>query len=300
MSFCMRSSATPGCAREGRHLRAGPVVGRWLTVLIGGIAILVAGRAASAETIIVAGSDALLASIANLADAFRKSRPDTQFRFVYELGSDGSVRAVGAGAVHVAVALRALGDEKRALGLGERELGTTPIALVGPADVTLESMTIEQVAAVWRGEVKAWPDGRPIHSVLRNRSAAINAVVREAGPVLGDGLEAAMRRPGTDIEFSDRAMARQLEFAPGALGTMALAQITSEQRSVHVIALADVRPTLDAAAAGTYPLIATVHLVLSPRSPGAARQFVAFATSEAARPLLLQNGVLPRFAGRGE
>ena len=102
--------------------------------------------------------------MALLAKAFQASRPDTQVTVVPGLGSSGSIKAVAEAALDIGLSGRPLKPGERAQKLVERELARTPLVLASTRSHA--GFTLGDIARIFDGTLRIWPDGSPLRPNL--------------------------------------------------------------------------------------------------------------------------------------
>ena len=110
--------------------------------------------AASAQVVRLGGTGAALGSMALLAKAYQQREPGFQFEIVPNLGSAGGVRALNAGAIHLAVIGRALKPQEAATGLQVLPYGQTAFVLVSNKP-GIEGLSVAQFGRDVRWQVAA-------------------------------------------------------------------------------------------------------------------------------------------------
>jgi phosphate transport system substrate-binding protein len=275
--------AQPVWRRLSWHARA--------LALAGGIALLVfAERGAAADPIRIGGSGSALGTIRLLADAFAKQDPEFRATTVPSLGSGGSIKALVAGAIDLAVISRSLKDDELKLGITGIEYGRTPFVFAVSARSKVTAITLRQLADIYAGKMAGWPDGTPIRVVLRPASDIDTDMVKSVSPEVGQALSAAEQRPGVAFSVTDQDAANDIEKIPGAIGPSSLALILSEKRPLKVLKLDGVDPTPKNIASSAYRYYKRLFLVTGAKRPAALQRFAAFIQSPAGRKILAQTG----------
>jgi len=252
--------------------------------------LAIGGGAGAADELRIGGTGTALGTIGLLADKFSQSNPGIKVSTVANLGSAGGIRAVGSGAIALAVSSRPLNQSEYRLGVTQQEYARTPFVFAVSARSTVSAITLQELADIYSGKLAKWPDGTPIRPVLRPASDIDTAMVKGISPAIGRGLSAAEKRPGVQFAVTDQDAANDLERIPGAIGPSSLALIVSEHRALKALALDGVEPTPANAAAKTYPLFKQIFFVTGANPSAAAERFIAFVRSPAGRKILVDNG----------
>src|SRR5688500_4621575 len=115
-----------------------PTLRYFVSGFVAAIFMLHMACAAAAGGITLGGSGTGLGTMRVLADAFAQKSPGFQATVVLSLGTGGSIKALAAGAIDLAVTARPLKPEERALDIEEIEYARTPFvfAMAGTSKVT--------------------------------------------------------------------------------------------------------------------------------------------------------------------
>ena len=248
--------------------------------------------AAAAETltgtVATDGSTSMQKVIGALGEAFTQDNPGVTFTY-NPTGSSAGIQAVQEGRCDIGLSSRALKDEEKAAGLTETELAYDGIAvIVNPAN-RVEDLTLEQIAAVYTGQITNW-------SELGGEDAQIVLIGREAGSGTRSGFEEI-------VEVKDKCQYRQelsstgdvittVAQNPGAIGYASLASVKDTVRSLKV---GGVAPSEETVKDGTYAI--QRPFVLATRTDAglndAAQAFFDYITSGKADAIIVAAGVVP-------
>lgn len=267
-----------------------------LVMLCIAVSLLVAcpsSEAQAGESIVVGGTGCAAGGIKLVAGAYRKHHPDVEFRFLPSLGSSGGIKALLAGSLDIALSARPLKDEERANGADAFAYARTPFVFAVSRGQTQSAFTLDQVVAIYAGEMRQWPDGRQLRLVLRPESDTDTAILRSMSPSMEKAVNAAHKREGMLIAITDQENADLLINVKGSFGAMALSQILSEHLSLKAITLDGVAPSVKTVVDGTYPHAKTLYVVTR-RADAKTRGFLRFLASPEARAILTRNGHVVR------
>ncbi len=245
---------------------------------------------AAAEEFRIGGTGAALGTMQLLAAEFTAANPDIQITTVPSLGSGGSIKAVVAGAIGLAVTSRPMNESERKLGATEMEYARTPFVFAVSTKSKVTAITSGELADIYAGKKVTWADGSPVRIVLRPVSDIDTEMVKAISPAIRQGLAAAEARPGVRFAVNDQDAANDLEKIPGAIGPGSLALIVSEKRALRALKLDGREPTPANAASGAYPHYKRMFLVTGAKRTAAVERFVAFVQSPAGRKILTTNG----------
>lgn len=249
---------------------------------------------AYAQPVRIAGSGANVGAISLMSAEFRKQFPATQFAPIEAVGSTGSIKAVLAGAMHIALTSRPLTDAERAAGAREIEYARTPFAIVVRHDSRIESITHTQIATYFSGAVDSGPDGVRVRPVLRPVTDVDNILLKRMSVGAGPAIELALKRPGMMVAATDREAADLIERTTGAIGATTLGLILAESRKLRALPLDGSAPTLAALESGSYPYYKRLFVVVADKLPAnaEAQRFVDYITSAPGKTLLRRTGHL--------
>jgi phosphate transport system substrate-binding protein len=263
---------------------------RLLALAIASTTIVFAGEAAAAEEIKIGGTGTALGTMRLLAETFSKQNPDVRVTVLPSLGSGGGIKAVEKGAVDIAVSSRPVKEDERSLGLMESEYARTPFVFAVSIKSKVTSITSGQIADLYAGRTRTWPDGSRIRPVLRPAGEADTDQIKKMGPAIAEALNLAEKIPGTPSAVTDQQAADEIERIPGAFGATTLALIKSEDRSLRALELNGVAATAQNAAGGLYPHYKRLYVVTRPKQVAAVQRFIAFLRSPGGVEILVRNG----------
>lgn len=247
-------------------------------------------HAAAAEQIKIGGTGCALGSMQLLAEAFSAKNPDVTFTFVPNLGSSGSITAMIAGAINIALTSRPLRENERRPGTTEIEYARTPFVLAMSTKSKVSAITRKDLAEIYAGNMPRWPDGTLARVVLRPLSDIDTDMVKSLSPEIARAVAAAQKRSGVQVSITDQDAADDLERIPGAIGPTTLALIQSEKRALKALKLDGKEASVQNAASGAYPYYKRLFLVSGDKRSPAVERFSAFVLSPAGRKILGDNG----------
>lgn len=263
--------------------------------LLATIALCSAGNPGAAEKGVVikaGGTGGALGGMKQVASAFEKKHPGVMVSFAPSLGSGGGIKAVLAGSIDLALSARPLSDDERKLGAVDVEYARTPFIFVTSRKGERPGLALRQVAAIYAGEMKAWPDGSPIRLILRPAGDADTALLRSMSPEMDAAVRAALSREGMVMAVTDQENADIIGRIRGGFGATTLAQLLAERRPLKALSLDGVEPGLAALARGAYPYAKIFFAITGPKASRGTRDFIAFLHSPEARAILTRTGHL--------
>ena len=239
-------------------------------------------------TVSTDGSTSMEKVIGALGEAFTEANSDVTFTY-NPTGSGSGIQAVQEGRCDIGLSSRALKEEEKAAGLTETILCYDGIAVIVNPENTVEDLTLEQIAAIYTGEIKNW-------SEVGGADAEIVLIGREAGSGTRSGFEEI-------VEVKDKCQYRQelsstgdvittVAQNPGAIGYASLASVKDTVKAVKVGGVAPSEATVKD---GSYAI--QRPFVLATKSDAklndAAQAFFDYVTSGDANEIIVAAGVVP-------
>ena len=239
-------------------------------------------------TVSTDGSTSMEKVIGALGEAFMEANDGVTFTY-NPTGSGSGIQAVQEGRCDIGLSSRALKDEEKAAGLTETILCYDGIAVIVNPENTVEDLTLEQIAAIYTGEIKNW-------SEVGGSDAEIVLIGREAGSGTRSGFEEI-------VEVKDKCQYRQelsstgdvittVAQNPGAIGYASLASVKDTVKAVKV---GGVAPSEGTVKDGTYAIQRPFVLATKDGAKlnDAAQAFFDYVTSADANEIIASAGVVP-------
>jgi phosphate transport system substrate-binding protein len=245
--------------------------------------------AAMADTVTVGGTGSAMGTMQRLAEAFQAVEPQFSMAMAANLGSNGGLKALAAGAIDLAVISRLLKPDERSWGLVAIEYGKTPFVFVTSKPGVTE-ITLQEAAEIYSGHKTTWLDGSPIRLVLRPAADSDTALLKSMAPHMHQAVTVALQREGMVMAITDQDSVNTIEKLPGAFGTSTLALLLSERRALVPLAVNGVAPSVATLADHTYPYLKSMYVVTKPDDAPTVQRFLAFLHSAAGREILHQTG----------
>lgn len=162
--------------------------------------------------LLVAGSGAVLP----LARAVLPQLAEARMRAAPSVGSGGALAALAAGDAEIALVSRALtaaeSEQLEATLVLDSEVGLATTHAGAPA-----RWTDHALLALWQGQRRLWPDGRPVRRLLREPGDSGAAAVAAAAPTLAEAMARAAQR-GAEVLWTDQEQVEALAADPDAIG----------------------------------------------------------------------------------
>ena len=109
-----------------------------------------------------------------LGEAFSAEHPGTTIEIQDSIGSSGGIRKTAEGKCDIGRVARPLKDKEKPYGLDYRLFANTPVVFVTNHSVAVNSITTEQVIALFKGDITNW-------SQLGGKDAPLYIAVRYQG-----------------------------------------------------------------------------------------------------------------------
>ena len=252
--------------------------------------LLVSGsRSAGAETIRISGTGGATETMRILGEAFRKNNPRIRVEMMPGIGSSGSVKAVLAGRLDIGLCGRSLTDEERALGAMETKYAKTPFVFAVNRTLKIAGMTLDGIAGIYAGK-RDWEDGKRIRLVLRSPEDSDIPILRRMSPAMSTAVDVAFRRKGMIVATTDEDAVDAIAGVPGAIGGTTLSLVLSRKRTLRVLAVDGVVPSVRTMADRSYPYSKTFYMVTRKNPSDAVRRFIDFVRSPAGSAILSRYG----------
>ena len=234
------------------------------------------------------GSTSMSKVINALGEAFMENNSGVNFTY-NATGSGTGIAAVKDGTCDIGLSSRYLKDSEKAEGLKETILAIDGIAIIVNPQNAVANLTVEQIAAIYTGEITNWKD-------VGGNNGEIVLIGREESSGTRDGFESI-----TDTE--DACKYRQELTSNGAVltavaenpNTIGYVSLSSVKDIVKAISVNGVAPSEKSIKDGSYAVQRPFVLVTKEgvELSEAAQAFFDFATSSAANEIISAAGVVP-------
>lgn len=239
-------------------------------------------------TVATDGSTSMEKVIGALGEKFQADNDGMTFTY-NPTGSSSGISAVAEGRCDIGLSSRALKEDEKSQGLTETILAYDGIAvIVNPANA-VEDLSIDQISQIYTGEITNW-------SELGGADLDIVLIGREAGSGTREGFE-------TITGTNDLCKYRQELTSTGDVITtvgsnenaIGYASLASLNDSVKAVSVGGIIPTEDTIKDGSYELQRPFVLVTKSdkKLSDTAQKFYDYVTSEAARDVIYDAGVVP-------
>jgi phosphate transport system substrate-binding protein len=238
-------------------------------------------------TVATDGSTSMEKVIGALGESFMAANSGVTFTY-NPTGSGSGIQAVQEGRCDIGLSSRALKDDEVASGLKGETLCLDGIAIIVNNENTVEDISLDDLAAIYKGEITNW-------SELGGEDSEIVLIGREAGSGTRDGFESI-----TDTK--DACQYRQeltstgdvittVSQNPAAIGYASLASVKD---TVKAVKIDGIEPTEETVKDGSYKIQRPFVLVTKDGEElsEAAKAFYDYAMSSDAAELIGQAGAV--------
>lgn len=257
------------------------------TLVCASSALLTSCSSGEAKTVSTDGSTSMEKVIGALGEAFEADNSGTTFTY-NPTGSGSGITAVLEGRCDIGLSSRALKDDEKAQGLTETVLAYDGIAIIVNPSNTVEDLTVDQIASIYKGEVTNW-------SEVGGADGEIVLIGREAGSGTRDGFESIT---GTKDACKYRQeltstgdVITTVANNPNAIGYASLASVKD---TVKALKVGGVTPTEDTVKDGTYLIQRPFVFVTKAdtKLSDTAQKFFDYAMSSAAASIISKAGAV--------
>lgn len=257
------------------------------TLVCASSALLTSCSSGEAKTVSTDGSTSMEKVIGALGEAFEADNSGTTFTY-NPTGSGSGITAVLEGRCDIGLSSRALKDDEKAQGLTETVLAYDGIAIIVNPSNTVEDLTVDRIASIYKGEVTNW-------SEVGGADGEIVLIGREAGSGTRDGFESITKT-------NDSCKYRQELTSTGDVittvannpNTIGYASLASVKDTVKALKVGGVTPTEDTVKDGTYLIQRPFVFVTKTdtKLSDTAQKFFDYAMSSAAASIISKAGAV--------
>ena len=240
------------------------------------------------ETISIAGSTTVLPVAQAAAEEYMNQHSNADIQ-VSGGGSGVGATSVIGGTADIGMLSRDLkASEKESNTLKEFVVGKDGIALVGHPSNTVSDLSLEQVKAIYQGEITNWKEvgGADLKIVLIGRDSSSGTREFFTEFVL-DKEDAAKDMQELN---SNGAVAQAVSITPGAIGYVSLEYVDD---SLKAFSIGGVAPTVENVISGVYEINRPLLMVTNGEPEGLAADYLAFILSEEGQQILKDSGFIP-------
>jgi phosphate transport system substrate-binding protein len=251
------------------------------------------GASAAPEVVHVGGTGAGTLILQRMIGLYAKASPESRVEAITPpLGSRGGLNALAKGGIQLAI-VSSLPAPEIAGDFIVVPWMKTPFVLVARDAPDGTNLSQSQVADIYAGNLRQWPDGKPIRLVMRAVGDADITLLGGMSPALAEAIQMARKRPGLPTVENDFDNQQMIENTPGAFGIMSLAQVRLTNANLKPLALDGVMPSVATLLNGSYPHPRKFYLLLGKEPTASTRRFLDYLRSAAAVEYLAGYGLTP-------
>jgi phosphate transport system substrate-binding protein len=249
---------------------------KWIVSMAAAACMLIVGDPSWAGNLVIKGSTTVLPVAQKAAEAYMKQLPDVKISLAGG-GSGNGIKALVDGSTDIANSSRFIKDKEVSLAV---EKGRYPVPfavaydcivpVVHPSN-TLSNISMDQLAKIYKGEVKNWkeiggPDS-PVVVISRDTSSGTYEVWEEK--VLKGGLV----YPGALLQASNGAIVQAVLKNKNAIGYVGIGYVNNEVKALKV---EDVAGSAETTLNGTYPVSRALYMFTPGWPKGDTLNFINF------------------------
>ena len=240
-------------------------------------------------TVATNGSTSMEKVIGILSEQFMED--NDQVTITYDAtGSGTGIEAAANGTCDIGLASRNLKDAEIEKGLVATTVALDGIAIIVNENCPVDDLTVEQIAAIFTGEITDWADF--------GGKGEIACIGREAGSGTRDGFESITKTADKCVLAQERtstgAVIAAVKSSTNAIGYASFAAVEG-QEGIKVLTVEGVECTEENISNGTYVIQRPFNLVTvgDAELSEAAKAFFDYMLSEDAAELIAQAGAVP-------
>ena len=263
---------------------------RLIAVVIGIAGICLIGVMLSsvfAEEIVIVGTGSGTVILEAIGEAFHQQNPEVTIAVPESIGSGGGIKSVGRDEYLLGRVARGIKDSEKAYGLTYVPYAKIPIVFFVNKEVTVKELSIQQLLDIYSGKITNWNE-------VGGSDMKIRVIVREEGDSSLDVLNTSFPgfnditvTPKSKMTFSDPETEEAVLKITGAIAYGSYPNIIEKDMSALTI-------NGKTATESDYPYVGVLGFVYKEmNSTGNIKEFVEFATSEAAHDAIKAVGGIP-------
>lgn len=242
------------------------------------------------QSISVAGSTTVLPIAQKAAESYMDANTYADIQ-VSGGGSGAGIQSVGEGTADIGMASRELKDAEKEKypDLVQYVVARDGIAvIVNPAN-TLTSLTLEQIKAIYTGEITNWNElgGPDMEIVVIGRDSSsgtrefFSERVMEGTDYVSTQLE----------KNSNGAVKQTVEQTPGAVGYVGLGYVDDTVKALKIDENGTlVEPSIDTVATGEYPIARTLNMFTNGDATGLSKAYIDYILSSEGQAIVEEEG----------
>ncbi len=245
----------------------------------------------SSNRFVVAGSGTNLPITEKLAAAYNKKN-NSSIEVPKSIGSDGAIKAVQTGTLDLGLISRELTAAEKSGGLKEIPYARVGIVFATHPSTPDNDVSLEDILKIHQGLKTTWSDGSKIVVLIRGMHDSSNQILFQLIPGLEKTIAESLHEKRWQVMYHDVDMSTALRNKPGVFGHTDTTDITINS-GIKALTVKGVAATPENIQAGSYPYSKQLSFVYKDSLSERAKAFVAFATSDEGRGIIVANGGTP-------
>ena len=237
-------------------------------------------------TLTIAGSGSAATVLKYLAGKYGEQHSEITFEFLSGSSSGGGVKGVLDNTLDLGTMSRPPKDSELASGIQYLVISTDRIVIVTSADLSISSLTSQQVKDIFMGTITNWSEvGGPnasINVLVRDEDESSTQVLRQE--LFGDGTFA----PGAVVFTSDGDLRDALSKVSNTIAFLGYSGIRLSDLKLHTLLIDGHDP---AALNSNYPYARPMGIAYLPSNADKVQTFLDFLGSPEAQALLAEKGI---------
>ena len=251
------------------------------------------------------GSDTIVNLALAWAEEYQDLHPDVRIS-VTGGGSGTGIAALINGTVDIANASRQIKaeemEEAEANGVFPVEfvIARDAIAIVVNPNNPVDQLTIEQISAIYSGEISNWSEvggeDRPIVRLSRETNSGTHVYFLEQVLRQGNSDDQTLFSMDTLLLPSSEGISAEIRQNPNAIGYDGLGYVTEDMKVVAVAVNPDgpyVYPSPDTVNDGTYPIARDLYMYTAVEPTGLLAEYIDWTFSNEAQAIVAELGFVP-------
>ncbi|MGD9552533.1 MAG: phosphate ABC transporter substrate-binding protein [Candidatus Caldatribacteriota bacterium] len=247
---------------------------------------------ASEQVIVVKGSTTVLPIAQPCAEVFMDQNPDIDIS-IQGGGSGVGITSLIDGTCDIGNSSRPVKEEEvakakeKGVELCANIIAKDAIAVIVHTSNEIDGLTLEQIKAIFTGEISHWSpvggEDQVIVVVSRDSASGTFEAFNELA------LHKEKLRPDALMQASNAAVATTVANTPGAIGYVGLGYVTSQVKAIKVN---DIIPSKETVNDNSYPLARPLFMYTNGEPEGIVKDFIDFVLSAEGQKLVEENGFI--------
>lgn len=255
-----------------------------------------AGSGSSGDSVVIAGSTSVQPLSESMAEVYMENNPDVTIE-VQGGGSGQGIKSIEEGIADIGSLSRDVKDEEKDAVGEEFVIAKDGVAVVVNSDVNVEDLTMEQIRAIYTGEITNWSEvggaDAEITVVTREEGSGTRGAFTELTGVLtedAEGNEVDNTTKNALVQPSTGAVKETVSTTPNSIGYVSLGALDDTVKAVKV---EGVEASIDTVLSGEYKIQRPFVYVVGSEMTDAAKAFIDFALSAEGQAIVEENGFVP-------